>query len=306
MKKPIFDINKHLQARTLEQAVENRTAYTLDHAELCIYETQDTAYKVGLQFNIPVLASMIGGKKIMHIGNKPAFEFLPGQSVVLTPKQTCFIDFPEASLATPTECLTLAISPEKIAKFCDQLNEKFPLADTATGWDYNGDGNQFVNDMMINQLLNRLILICTENNEAKDFFANLVLQELVVRLMQTRAKHVFLDNHKSHKTGNRFAHVVDYIQKHLQENISIKTLSREAYMSEPHFFRCFKQQFGVSPVDYINEQRIRAAKMMLHAADYSVTEISFACGFNNLNYFLKMFKRHTGLTPAQYRKSLLI
>jgi AraC-like DNA-binding protein len=100
--------------------------------------------------------------------------------------------------------------------------------------------------------------------------------------------------------------VADYIQKHLQENISVKALSREAYMSEPHFFRCFKQQFGISPIDYINEQRIRVAKMMLQAADYSITEISFASGFNNLNYFLKMFKRHTGLTPAQYRKSLLL
>lgn len=306
MRKAVLDINKHLQTRTLEQVVENRTAYTLDHAELSIYETQDAAYNVGLQFNIPVLASMINGKKIMHIDGKPAFEFLPGQSVVLAPKQTCFIDFPEASAFKPTECLTLAISPEKISRFCEQLNEKYPLMDAQPGWKYNGDGNQFVNDLMINQLLNRLILICTENNSAKDFFANLVLQELVVRLMQTQAKHVFLDNHQSHKTSNRFAHVVDYIQKHLQENMSIKTLSREAYMSEPHFFRCFKQQFGVSPVDYINEQRIRAAKMMLQAADISITDISFACGFNNLNYFLKMFKRHTGLTPAQYRKSILL
>lgn len=304
MTKPLFDISKHLQQRTLQEMVENRTAYTLDQAELCIYETQNKAYEIGLQFDIPVLASMINGKKIMRIADKPAFEFFPGESVVLVPKQTCYIDFPEATQTTPTECLTLAISPDKIAKFCDQLNERYPLIDAQQGWKYNGDGKQFVNDIMINQLLNRLIMICTENNTAKDFFSNLVLQELVVRLMQTQARHILLDNHKNHKTYNRFAHVVEYIQKHLQENISVKTLSREAYMSEPHFFRCFKQQFGVSPVDYINEQRIRAAKMMLQAADISITEISFACGFNNLNYFLKMFKRHTGLTPAQYRKSL--
>ncbi|MEP7317770.1 MAG: AraC family transcriptional regulator [Panacibacter sp.] len=305
MKKMTLDIHKHLQTRKLEQVVENRTAYILDQAELSIYETHDTAYKVALQFDIPVLAGMIQGKKIMHINENPSFEFLPGQSVVLTPKQTCYIDFPEASPVTPTECLTLAISPDKIAKFCDQLNEKFALTDSAAGWNYTGDGNHFVNDRMINQLLNRLILICTENNSAKDFFANLVLQELVVRLMQTQAKHTLLGNYQKHSTSNRFAHVVEYIQKNLQENITIKTLSREAYMSEPHFFRCFKQQFGLSPVDYINEQRIKSARMMLLAADRPVTEISFSCGFNNLNYFLKMFKRHTGLTPAQYRKSQL-
>jgi len=305
MKKAILNINTHLQTRRLEQVVENRTAYTLDQAELSIYETHDTAYKVALQFDIPVLAGMIQGKKIMHIDEKPSFEFLPGQSVILTPKQTCFIDFPEASPLTPTECLTLSISPQKIAKFCELLNDKYPLPDASKGWNYNGDGNHFLNDLMINQLLNRLILICTENNKAKDFFANLVLQELVVRLMQTQSRNELLGNHRKHSGTNRFAHVVEFIQKNIQENITIKTLSREACMSEPTFFRCFKQQFGITPIDYINEQRIKTARMMLQAADYSVTEIGFSCGFNNLNYFLKLFKRHTGLTPVQYRKSLM-
>ncbi|MBG9374842.1 AraC family transcriptional regulator [Panacibacter sp. DH6] len=306
MNKSLLNIRTHLQQRTLQQVVENRTAYTLDHTELCIYETREKAFEVGLRFDIPMLASMITGKKIMHIEEKPAFEFLPGQSVVLTPKKTCYIDFPEATDTTPTECLTLAIAPEKITAFCERLNEKCTLPDAQQQWSYNATGSQFVNDIMINQLLNRLILICTENNTAKDFFANLVLQELVVRLMQSNQKNTLLDNHKIYKTNNRFAHVVEYIQQHLQDNITVKTLSRQAYMSEPHFFRCFKQQFGMSPVEFINEQRIKAARMMLRAADISISEISFACGFNNLNYFLRMFKRHTGLTPAQYRKSMLI
>jgi len=306
MKKPILNIDKHLQIRKLEQVVENRTAYTLEQAELSIFETHEAVNDIAFQFSTTTLASMIRGKKIIHIDNKPSFEFLAGESMILAPGQTCIIDFPEATPDTPVECLKLSISQEKIASFCDRLNEKYPLIDSSTGWNYNADGNRFLNDAMINQLLNRLMLICTENNEAKDFFANLVLQELVVRLMQTQGRYTLLDKNRKHSTSNRFAHVADYIQKHIQDNISVKMLSREAYMSEPHFFRCFKQQFGVSPVDYINEQRIRAAKMMLQAADISITEISFACGFNNLNYFLKMFKRHTGLTPAQYRKSLLL
>jgi len=124
--------------------------------------------------------------------------------------------------------------------------------------------------------------------------------------MQTQVKHTRLGNHKNVHSKERFEHIIDFIKQNLQQNITVKTLSREAFMSEPHFFRCFKQQFGMSPVEYINEQRIRAAKMMLHAIDISITEVSFACGFNNLNYFLKMFKRHTGLTPAQYRKSILL
>ena len=57
-----LDISRHLHSRRLEQEVENRTAYTIDTAELNIYETQHVAEKVELTFNSPVLASMIRGK----------------------------------------------------------------------------------------------------------------------------------------------------------------------------------------------------------------------------------------------------
>ena len=123
--------------------------------------------------------------------------------------------------------------------------------------------------------------------------------------MQTQARKVLMNNFKKHSSNNRLAYVIEFINKNLQDNITIKALSQKAYMSEPHFFRCFKQQFGITPVDYINEQRIKNAQMMLLAADRTITEICFSCGFNNLNYFLKLFKRYTGLTPVQYRKSVL-
>jgi AraC family transcriptional regulator len=301
----VLNISTHLENRKLEQLVENRTAYTLEQIELSIYETHKTIYDVAFQFNVPVLASMIRGKKIMHVDGKPPFEFIPGQSMILSPGEPCVVDFPEASESMPTECLKLAIDPAKISKFCEQMNGKYPIIDNNEGWLYKADGDMFLNDAMINQLLNRLILICTENNVAKDFFANLVVQELLVRLMQTKARNVLLSNYQTHSTSNRFAHVSDYIQKNLHENINIKTLSKLAYMSEPHFFRCFKQEFGVTPVEFILEMRIKAAKAMLETSDLNLKGISFSCGFNSLNYFLKIFKRYTGHTPAQYRRSLL-
>jgi hypothetical protein len=113
MKKAALNIDKHLQTRKLEQVVENRTAYTLDHAELSIYETHETTHDVAFQFNMPVLASMIRGKKIIHIDNKPSFEFLAGESMILTPGQTCYIDFPEASSETPVECLSFLFHQRK-------------------------------------------------------------------------------------------------------------------------------------------------------------------------------------------------
>lgn len=300
-----FDISTHLQARKLELIVENRTAYTLDSAELNIYETHQTAKNVELTFDNPVLASMIRGKKVMHLSGASSFDFFPGESVIVPAHQTMKIDFPEATGQNPTECLALAISPDKIRAIVENLNEHTPLVDNQEGWQFTNDNFYFTNEETIHQLIERLIYIFTENNPAKDYFANLVLQELIVRLMQTKARMVLTTNLQQLANTNRLAYAVKYIQENIHRNLTIHELADKACMSEPNFFRCFKQQYGITPVEYINQQRIRLSMKLLANTEYSISDICFACGYNNLNYFLKVFKKATGDTPASYRKKIV-
>lgn len=300
-----FDISTHLQSRKLELIVENRTAYTLDSAELNIYETHQVAKNVALTFDNPVLASMVRGKKVMHLSNAPSFDFLPGESVIVPAHQTMRIDFPEAQLHNPTQCLALAISPNKIRTIVETLNERTPLVDNQEGWQFTNDNFYFTNETAIQQLIGRLIFLFTENNAAKDYFANLVLQELIVRLMQTKARMVLTTHLPQLANTNRLAYAVKYVQENIHRNLTIKELADKACMSEPNFFRCFKQQYGITPVEYINQRRIQLAMQLLYNTSYSISDICFACGYNNLNYFLKVFKKATGDTPASYRKKIV-
>ena len=300
-----FDITTHLQSRKLELVVENRTAYTLDNAELNIYETHQAAQNVELTFSNPVLASMIRGKKVMHLTNSPSFDFFPGESVIVPANQTMRIDFPEANSNNPTQCLALAISPTKIRTIVETLNEHSPLVDNNEGWQFANDNFYFTNEAAIHQLIGRLIYLFTENNAAKDYFANLVLQELIVRLMQTKARMVLSTNLQQLANTNRLAYAIKYVQENIHRNLTIKDLADKACMSEPNFFRCFKQQYGITPVEYINQQRIQLAMKLLYNTSYSVSDICFACGYNNLNYFQKVFKKAAGDTPANYRKKIV-
>jgi AraC family transcriptional regulator len=300
-----FDISTHLQSRKLELIVENRTAYTLDSAELNIYETHHVAKNVELTFDNPVLASMIRGKKVMHLSNAPSFDFFPGESVIVPAHQTMRIDFPEATDQNPTQCLALAISPAKIRALVETLNERAPLVDNQEGWQFTNDTFYFTNEQAIHQLIGRLIYIFTENNAAKDYFANLVLQELIVRLMQTKARMVLTTNLQQLANTNRLAYAIKYVQENIHRNLTIRELADKACMSEPNFFRCFKQQYGITPVEYINQQRIQLSMRLLNNTAYSISDICFACGYNNLNYFLKVFKKATGDTPASYRKKIV-
>ena len=80
-------LNQHKNNRKLTTLVENRTTYSADYAELNIYETHTFAEKVSLTFNYPIIASMLTGKKKMHIDGFEAFDFFPGESVVMPAKK---------------------------------------------------------------------------------------------------------------------------------------------------------------------------------------------------------------------------
>jgi AraC family transcriptional regulator len=296
-------LNLEYSENRLERLVENRTVYTLKHSELNIYETYKQAERVALQFNDPVLASMIRGKKVMHLRNNPGFDFFPGESIILPGNETMLIDFPEATEQNPTQCLALRMSNEKINTIVEQMNELQPRVDEGKEWQFTNTNFHFMNDMAVNQIIERMIFLFTENHPAKDLFADFMLKELIIRLMQTEARSL-LTNHNAfqHQNSFRFAFIVQYIRDHLHEPLTIEQLSQKACMSQPNFFKCFKNEFGISAVDFINNERIKKAVNLLKETNKPLAAIGIECGFNNISYFNKMFKRLTNKTPMEYRQ----
>lgn len=75
-------------------------------------------------------------------------------------------------------------------------------------------------------------------------------------------------------------------------------------MSQTHFFRCFKNELGISPIDFINDERIKLAKTLLRNPTKTIHDVCYGSGFNNISYFNKVFKRATQRTPSEYRQGL--
>ncbi len=293
-------LSSHLATRRLEEMVENRTAYSSDEAELNVYETHMQAEKVSLTFDAPVIASMIEGKKIMHLPKLDPFEFLPGESVVVPGGQTMVIDFPEADMETPTRCLALAINPEKIKQTVNQFNQ---LTDTGDKdeWEVDDANFHLLHDQPMQLLIDRLIRVYTEGHPSRDVFVNFMLQELIIRLLQSKARNLLL-REQAGPGHERLRHVTTFIAHHLQDDLTVDDLSEQACMSKPHFFRCFKNTFGITPVEYINARRIELARELLATTDRSLTDICYQIGFNNTSYFSRLFKRYEQLSPSAYRK----
>lgn len=146
--------------------------------------------------------------------------------------------------------------------------------------------------------------VCSSEDRTKNIYADLNLKELLIRLVQSQ--HLVQVSMESSKIANqsRLHYILHFIQEHLTQKISTDNLCKKAYMSRNEFFRWFREQFGITPVDYINKERIKLAKQLLAQKNSTITEVSYQCGFADVNYFVRLFKKTEGVTPGAYKDCL--
>lgn len=173
----------------LRTLVENRTVFALDAFELNIFETHQAAHRVPLRLAGLALTTMLRGRKVMHLPGRPAFDYLPGESVVVGEDELMQIDFPDACACRPTQCLAVAIAPATIRQTVELLNERYPRAEGHAPWTVAGaDFAHLTNTPELTGTLERLVAVARTTDAAKDILAGFTLQELLVRLMQTQAR----------------------------------------------------------------------------------------------------------------------
>ncbi len=291
---------RSLPAKPLSTLVENRTTFTLEAAALNLFETHELANAVHLRFDNPVLASMIQGRKVMHLRDRMGFNFLPGESVMLPTDELMVIDFPDAKKGQPTKCLALEIDPTEISKVTQHMNEKRPRSDHRD-WQRADNNFHFSNDPGITQLIQRLVFLCAEDHPAKDLFVGMSLRELLIRMLEAESRENHLRDPAGRATSQPITAAVAYILSRLDDKLTVAQLSRMAYMSESAFYRAFKNEMGISPVDFINRERIKLATSLLREGKHSIQDIALRCGFNSPSYFTRMFKRAFGISPARFQ-----
>ncbi len=291
--------------KNLKTLVEHRSVYTLEQCELNIFETHQTSKSVALCFQDLTFTSMLRGKKIMHLFDKAHFDYLPGESVIVPANERMLIDFPEACAASPTQCLALAINSEKIHQIIDILNEKYKRVESFDTWQINEEQYHLKNTQEMANTINRLVKVSMGDNRAKDIFAELTLQELLIRLMQSQARKVIFEDYQQNMNRFRFAYVVKYIKENISKNLSVKELSNAACMSESHFFKSFKRELGISPIEFVLQERLALAKKYLADPRKTITNVCFDVGFNSTSYFSRVFKKYEGVSPKQYKSKML-
>jgi AraC-like DNA-binding protein len=92
-----------------------------------------------------------------------------------------------------------------------------------------------------------------------------------------------------------------YIDEHFAKKIDLDNIADEAHFSKFHFIRLFKKIYGKTPHNYLTQVRIDHAKTLLLKKD-SVTDVSFAIGFESVTSFTGLFKKLVGISPSIYQQ----
>lgn len=92
----------------------------------------------------------------------------------------------------------------------------------------------------------------------------------------------------------------EYLDENYYKKLDVQEVSQVAALSEYHFFRTFKQAFGISPHKYLIKKRLQKAGDLLRQKRYTITEVAYLIGFPDIHSFSKSFKKEFGITPTKY------
>ena len=110
---------------------------------------------------------------------------------------------------------------------------------------------------------------------------------------------LFLENIRQ---SDPITQATQYIQRHFARALTVEGLARSVGMSKSYFIHRFSQQTGYSPIEYLNRYRISQCEAMLRKSTMNVSQIAYICGFSNITFFNRLFRRYVGTTPSLVRK----
>lgn len=292
---------KHKIFSKPQQEVEHRTAHHSEVSILNVFETRKASFEFDLVFHNPVVVSMIQGKKVMHLGDRDPFEFVPGETIAMPSAESMTIDFPEANQDHPTQCMALEISPDLISDVAQWMNEQYVRVEKEE-WSWSQHNFHLNNSKDLCFATNSLIDTMVNEGSIRDLKASLITRELVALLLRTSAKSFLLSNAMALHMSHRLAYAIHFIRTNITSDINVEQLADKACLSRAQFFRAFKNELGMTPVQFINSERVARAKRALKRPGMSLADTARYAGFKSQSYFNRVFKSFTGLTPQSFRQ----
>lgn len=168
---------------------------------------------------------------------------------------------------------------------------------------YKGNGAQ--NSALLNQLLLAMVEESTVRQTGFEQLCGSLFQVLFTYILRLGGQSLLMkeaDAPVRNRDRQRMIWVKQYLDDHLQQDISLADIEPLVNLNRYTIIRYFKQAFGVTPMRYLMDIRFNEACFYLETSDTSIRQIAELCGFHSSNYFTQMFEKHKGMPPTAYRK----
>lgn len=155
--------------------------------------------------------------------------------------------------------------------------------------------NEIIKDLPQNTFDNVFSVLSSENNLT-------VLKEFTQKcLLECESA---IASRKAHVENPVIKKVCDYLNMHLSEDLSLEQMADFANVSSFYLSKLFKEEKGVTFINFISDRRLEKTRELLKNTDLSIKEITTEVGYNDQNYLSRIFKNRYGLSPSEYRNSL--
>lgn len=220
---------------------------------------------------------------------------IANKEAILLKCDTYFLDFIQEAEDESVEVIAVHLYPEILRKI--YMNELPAIIDKQMS---NKKTKHIADQKIISKFIESLEFYFENPSLVNDDLLELKIKELVLLLVQTKNVESILEL-VANLYSPRVANLKNVIELHLYSNLSIEELAKLCHLSVSSFKREFKKQFNDSPANYINTQKLNKAKELLSLSELSISDVAFESGFNDPQYFTRLFKKKEGLPPSEFR-----
>jgi AraC family transcriptional regulator len=176
--------------------------------------------------------------------------------------------------------------------------------DTDDVWPGMSRMSVFRQDSLVTQMLAQLAAELGRSKRVNRAYTECLMCQICTHLVRRYSDAVDLSIRQSGMPPSRLRKVIEFIAEHLEEDLTLASIAQIAGISPFYFCREFKRSVGVTPHQYVMQQRIETAKVLLQSDVLSITEIGAQLQFPTPSHFAATFKRMVGMTPTAFRPQL--
>lgn len=228
------------------------------------------------------------------------FYIVSGKGAFVLPDQEIPVKENDLVIINPhvehTEKSNKQDSLEYIALGLEGISFSLPDEESPIGlFTYQGDREDIL--FFLKKLLHEV-----KNNENNfEIVCQNIIEILIIKLR--RKKNIKVTKETSQRRINQsVALVKHYINHNYSDPITLDTLAKIGNINKYYLSHTFKEDIGISPIEYLNQVRIKEAKTLLETTDFTIAEIARFNGFSSQSFFTQVFKREVDQTPTEYRK----